>query len=57
MNKRVNRPCRKKVTKRFDAAIEAIAEYDLYDIMDALADQRGGTTPLYEAVARITEDR
>lgn len=40
----------------FKNAISALEQYELTDIMVALAEQRGGTTPLYEAVEEATEE-
>lgn len=49
------RPPKKEVAL-FRARIRALEEYDLTDIMVALADFHGGTTPLYEAVEEATEE-
>ena len=40
----------RRMVLAFKKAIDELADYDLDDIMEALAVQRDGTTPLYEAV-------
>jgi hypothetical protein len=45
-----------KIRNLFEERIQALEEYDLTDIMLALSEQRGGTTPLYEAVEEASEE-
>jgi hypothetical protein len=47
---------KKGIKAAFDKAIKALEPYDTTDIMVALAEQRGGTTPLYDAVEEATEE-
>jgi hypothetical protein len=47
---------RGEMDEDFAIAIDGLDGYDLTDIMIALAEQRGGTTPLYEAVEEATEE-
>jgi hypothetical protein len=50
------KPPNRRIRAEFIQRICALEEYDLIDIMVALADQRGGTTPLYDAVEAAGEE-
>lgn len=42
--------------ERIGRLVSSLQCYELVDVMVALAEQRGGTTPLYEAVEEATEE-
>jgi hypothetical protein len=56
MMRRILTAANGKIIAKFNNTINDLEEYDLTDIMLALAEQRGGTTPLYEAVEEATEE-
>lgn len=50
------KPPTKKQAKKFFGLMSKVIEYDLVDIMMALAEEHGGTSPLYDAIEQAQQE-